>query len=240
MAHRPNDLAPRSLNRSGAIGFQIFAERIVGGNEEPALAARLRQRFAEARTQGVGIVGPVNEIAGAFRAGHDRGPRPRSDGPLVLLLRYRDHRERDRRIGQVHDDVDILRIEPLPRDRRPDVGLVLMISRDDFDRYAQRLREVIDSELSSDDGAYALIVGVDARHVVEDADLERPRRLRANNAWRQRQRRASDQDFSSIWPYSGAHSVLSAMFPLRAYLPGPGPTNCGASPRARQVGIRET
>ena len=68
------------------------------------------------------------------------------------------------------------------RDRRADVGLVLMVGGNDLDRHAERLREVVHRELSGDDRAHALVVGVDARHVIQNADLERPRGLRTERA----------------------------------------------------------
>ena len=48
MAHRAQHLAARRLNRGGAIGFEVLAEGVVGGDEEPALSAGLGQRLAEA------------------------------------------------------------------------------------------------------------------------------------------------------------------------------------------------
>ena len=48
VAHRSDDLAARSFDRRGAIGFQVFAEGVVGGDEEPVLAAPFGDRLAEA------------------------------------------------------------------------------------------------------------------------------------------------------------------------------------------------
>src|SRR6202044_1048197 len=73
------------------------------------------------------------------------------------------------------------------------------------------LREVIHCELGGDDRPDALVVSIDARHVIQNADLERSGSLRASDARRQRQGRASDQDLSSIWPLLRAHSVLLAV-----------------------------
>ena len=192
------------------------------------------------RPQGVGVIGPVNEIARAFRTGHHRGPGARADGRLVFLLRDRDHGERNRGIRQVHDDIDIFGIEPSARDRRADVGLVLMVRGDDFDRHAERLREVVHGELSGDDRAHALVVGVDARHVIEDADLERAGILRAERGRRQRHRRARQAEPAADWAVSPLpFRPPRSAFPCRV-LGLPVSIDCGPSGRPRQESGRRT
>jgi hypothetical protein len=43
MTDRSDNLPARSLNSGGAVGFDIFAEGIVGSDEEPFFAARFGQ-----------------------------------------------------------------------------------------------------------------------------------------------------------------------------------------------------
>ena len=173
VAHRAENLAAGGGDRGGAIGLHVLAEAVVGGDEEPGLAAGLGQRPAERRSRGIGVVGPVDEVLRAFRPGQSRRAGAGADRRLVLFLGDRQHGEGDRGVRQVHDDVDVLGVEPAPRDRRSDVGLVLVIGRDDLDRDAELGGEVFGRELRRDHRPHPLIVGIDARHVVEDADLER-------------------------------------------------------------------
>ncbi len=106
MAGLAQGLAARGFHRGGAILFQILAEGVIGDDEEPGLAALVRQRLAEARAQFVSVIGPVHEIARAFGPGQHGRAGARADDRLVLFGRDRENGERDRRIRQVHDDVD--------------------------------------------------------------------------------------------------------------------------------------
>ena len=87
MARLAENLAAGRLHRRGAIVPQILAERVVGGDEEPGLAALLGHRLAEAVAECVGVVGPVHEIARAFRPGQHRSAGARADHRLVLFGR---------------------------------------------------------------------------------------------------------------------------------------------------------
>src|SRR5690242_14600918 len=75
-------------------------------------------------------------------------PVPVIDRDPVLLLRDLLDGESRARGGDVHQRVEMLRVEPLARLRRGDVGLVLMVGRDDLDRLAEHLpAEILDRHL---------------------------------------------------------------------------------------------
>ena len=109
---------------------------------------------------------------------------PETEENLVLLARDLVDRERDAGIRHVDDDVDVVDVEPLPRDVGADVGLVLVVGADDLDLHAVRGRiEILDRHFGGGDRTGAADVGIKARHVGEHADLDglhlaraRPRR----------------------------------------------------------------
>ena len=64
-------------------------------------------------------------------------------------------------------------IEPLPGDIGTDVRLVLMVGADDFDFHAVRSGiEILDRHLGCGDRARSADVSVEARHVIEHAELD--------------------------------------------------------------------
>ena len=77
-------------------------------------------------------------------------PAPDADQHLVLLARDVGDRERDRRIGQVDDHVDAVDVEPAARDRRADIGLVLVVGGEDLDLALRLLGEILDRDLRRD------------------------------------------------------------------------------------------
>ena len=81
--------------------------------------------------------------------------------------------ETDAGIGEVDDRVDALLVHPSPRDRDPDVGLILMIGGNDFDaQAASLLGEVLRRQLSADQRALANLVGERTGEVAQYADLD--------------------------------------------------------------------
>ena len=74
----------------------------------------------------------------------------------------------------VDDHVDAVGVVPLAGDGRADVGLVLVVGRDELDLDARlSMPEVLDGHRARDDRAGAREVGVEAGHVVQHADLDR-------------------------------------------------------------------
>jgi hypothetical protein len=105
-----------------------------------------------------------------------------------LSLRDLVHGKRDTRVGHVDDDVDLVGVVPLARDARADVGLVLVVRRDELDLVAAFLDAgVLHGHARRDDRARAREVGVQARHVGQHADLDEVvRDLRLRGAGRER------------------------------------------------------
>src|SRR5439155_905304 len=72
----------------------------------------------------------------------------------------------------VDDHVDLVDVDPLPRDAGADVGFVLMVGAHDLDLESLLGHaEILDRHPRGDDRARAGDVGVKPRHVVQDADL---------------------------------------------------------------------
>ena len=66
MAHRAHDLAARGFHEFRHVAFERVAERIVGSQEEPAVAAFLHQLAAGAGGKRVGVIGPVDAVGRAL------------------------------------------------------------------------------------------------------------------------------------------------------------------------------
>ena len=173
VAHRAEHLAPLFLHEIGGLLLQRMAEGVVDGDEVPAIAALGDQRAAGADGLRMGVVGPVEAVGRARLAGQVRGGRAGDDVDLLLLGRDALHGQRHRRGGQFHDRVDLLGVVPLARDVGGDVGLVLVVGVDDLDRRALHLAaEILDRHLGGLDRPLAAEIGIDARLVVQDADLD--------------------------------------------------------------------
>jgi len=69
----------------GGVAFERVPEGVVGGEEEPGVAAGRRHRLAGAIGERPGVVSPVDRIGVAFRAGEVRCRGARHQEQLVLL-----------------------------------------------------------------------------------------------------------------------------------------------------------
>ena len=160
-------------HRAGRIGFERMAERIVDGEEKPGIAALGDDRAGEARGQRIAVIDPRRLGWRACFAGEGRAADGAGNGDPVVLGRKLLDGERDRRIVKADRHVDFFRVEPAPRNRRADVGLVLVIGNDDLDRLAEhRAANIFDRHARGDDRARAAQVGVEAGLVVEHADAD--------------------------------------------------------------------
>ena len=102
------------------------------------------------------------------------GGRPSQQCDLAALARKLLHRERDRGIGEIGDRGDALTVEPTARDRRGEVGLVLMISVDYLDPAAEHVAaEILDRHARREHRGRATKVAIEAALVVEHADANR-------------------------------------------------------------------
>src|SRR5207248_4933366 len=54
------DLAPIFLHHGGGVALQRMTESVIGGEKEPAIAARLHDRFSRAVGQRPRVIGPMD------------------------------------------------------------------------------------------------------------------------------------------------------------------------------------
>ena len=169
----PSTLPPLAVTTADGVALQRMAEGVVGGQEEPAVAAGLGQRLAGAVGQHVGVVGEGDRVRRAGLAGEIGGRGTRVEQHRVLFLDEVVDGQRDAGIRRIGDRVDLLVVDPLPRDVDADVRLVLVIAADHVDLPAL-LGEagILDRHLDRDHRIGAADIGIKARHVVQHADLD--------------------------------------------------------------------
>jgi len=173
MAHGAENLPALRLHEVGCLLFQRIAESIVGGEEEPGIAALLHQGTAGTDRQRMGVVGPVETIGRAGLTGQVGGRGTGDDVDLLLVGRDALHRQRHGGRGQFHDGIDLLGVVPLARDVGGDVRLVLVIGADHLDRRALHFAaEILDRHLGGLERPFTAEIGIDARLVVENPDLD--------------------------------------------------------------------
>jgi hypothetical protein len=174
-----------------------MAEGIVGGQEEPGVAAGLHYRFSGSVGERPGVIGPVDRVRSAFGAGEIRGCRAGDEKYLVLVAYDLVHCERNRGRRHVDDHVDLIDVDPGAHHVRADVWLVLVVGADDFDFHAfGGGAEILDRHPRRNDGALTAEIGISPRHVVHDADLDGSvsvLRLRAAAPEHDRERRETEQ-----------------------------------------------
>ena len=155
------------------VGLELVAERVVGGDQIP-FGAGLGQVVGDPGDLDIGVPHPLDDMVGlAGIAGQARGAAGEQADPVLVLQQRRD-RELQRGVGHVGEDVDALPVDPFAGDRRADIGLVLVVGRDDLDLHARAfgLQAVLDRHAGGGDRALAGDVGIDAGHVGQHADLD--------------------------------------------------------------------
>ena len=76
-------------------------------------------------------------------------------------------------VGTSRMAFDVIDVDPLPHDVDADVGLVEVVGVDNLDFHAVSGGiEILHRHLGGDDGALPADVGIEARHVVEHAELD--------------------------------------------------------------------
>mmetsp|Transcript_57663 Transcript_57663/g.135758 ORF Transcript_57663/g.135758 Transcript_57663/m.135758 type:complete len:322 (+) Transcript_57663:950-1915(+) len=155
------------------VGLQGLAEGVVGGQEIPALATGLGDCRAGAVGQGHGVVGVVDGVGRAVGIGEGRAAGADCDEGLFLFGRDRGHGQVGAGVGAADQQVQALGVEPFTRLGRGDVGLVLMVGKDELDLLAGgHALQVGDGHLDGLDATGAIDVGVDAGHVGQETDLD--------------------------------------------------------------------
>jgi len=117
----------------------------------------------------------MHSIGRARLAGEIGSRRAHRQEYFVLVAGELVDRERDRGRGHVGDGIDLIKVVPLPCNAQADVGLVLVIAADDLDLHTLGGgAEILDCLARHPDRGGARDVGVDARLIVEHANLDRP------------------------------------------------------------------
>ena len=157
----------------GDVALQRVAEGIVGGEEEPALAAGLDDRRAGAVGQREGVVDPVHGVGVAELAG-DVGR-----GRIGARGRSSSCRRRRATVAIDEDEAPVPRITSTcsVSNQRPAMvaatSALFCTSAWTISIFlpTDRAAEIVDRHLHGDDGAGAVDVGIEARHVGEHAQL---------------------------------------------------------------------
>jgi len=171
--HCAEHLAAVPGHDGGGILLQRMAERVVVGDEEPAVAAPLHDFLRGADRERTGVEHPLHRIGRAELAVEvGRAGRVR-DEQLLLLVGDVLHRKPDRRHRHVDDEVDLIDVVPAPRDGRADIGLELVIADDHRNRLAEHgAAEIVHRHLCGGDRALSGRRRSRAVHVGQYADLD--------------------------------------------------------------------
>src|SRR3984885_3663931 len=156
MTHGAQNLTAVFFDEGGGTILQRAAEHIVRGYEEPSFA-ELRQSLPDRRPHLVGVVDPMNRVVWRARLAGEVGRSGAGEQHrLVVGLGDFQRRKAYRRIDQIGDRVYAIKVEPAARDSGADIGLVLVISGYNLDRYAVDLAaELLRRHLRGLDGTDA-------------------------------------------------------------------------------------
>jgi len=173
MLDAAQDLAAIGGDDGASVALKCCAEGVIGGQEEPGIAAGLGQRLAGAVGEHVGVIGIGNGVGVAGLAGEvgARSAVVEQDG--VLFLHHVADGKRHAGIRRIGDRIDLLFVDPLPRDIHADVRLVLVIAADHVDLPALRGQTgILHRHLDGHHCVGTTDVGIKARHVAQYADLD--------------------------------------------------------------------
>ena len=122
-AHAAEHLAAIGLDDIRDVAFERVAEGVIGGQEEPGVAAGLDHRRAGAVGQRRGVIDPVHRVRVAQFAGNVRRGRIGRQINLVLLAGDAHRRDRRRRGAGAEDNVDLVDVVPAAGGRTATSGL---------------------------------------------------------------------------------------------------------------------
>ena len=172
MADAAQDLAAALLHDVRSVLFQILPERIIRGQEKPAI---------EALPDG-GKTGDIGLRKGVEHIMHRKGTaglvgeadRAGSVEHVDLSARLRDLERGKRGCGSrdVEQHFDVLVVEHVARDVGGKIGLVEMVGRDHLDPAAEHLAaKILYRHLGGRLAAGAGDVGIKARHIEDAAEF---------------------------------------------------------------------
>ncbi len=172
MPDRADNHTARILHLTRAVLQHGQAIGVIQRNEEPLLSLRSVGSLDDGRGECVTILEPVTCVGRTLFSGQlGRGGAGDHHGALVLCRKALNG-QGNRRKREVQEGVDIRDIDPLPGNVHGNVGLVLMIGVNDFDRLPQHLAaEIRGGHLGDLDGAQAPRVGKRTAFIAENADL---------------------------------------------------------------------
>ena len=154
MRDRAEHLAAIRHDHRRGIALERVSECVVGGEEEPGIAAALGDFLGGADRKRVGVEHPLQRVRRTELAVEIGGPGRMDDEQPLAFVGDVLHGQADRRYRHVDDQVDLVAVVPLPRDTGGDVGLDLMVGGNELDRLAQNLAaEIVDRHLCRDDRA---------------------------------------------------------------------------------------
>ncbi|MNF42626.1 hypothetical protein D3C84_236840 [compost metagenome] len=155
------------------VRFHRVTEGIVGGEDEPVLAAVGEHRLGGAVGQGVGVVGPVDVVGRAVFIGQAGGRRAGNQRQFPGLLHHLARRQHHRGRHHAGDHVDIALIDPLAHGVGADIRLVQVIGAEHDNLLAIDLAaEIFDGHVQRFQATGAGQVAVGPRHVRQVTDTD--------------------------------------------------------------------
>jgi hypothetical protein len=192
--HRARHPPAARGDHGAGVALEGVAERVVHGEEEPALPAAAQDGVGRAARERVAVEGPVDAVGRAGAACQVRHRGGGVDHQPLLLPRHALDRQRHAAVGDVHDDVHAVVVVPAPRQGRAHVGAVLVVARQHLHRPAEDgAAEVGHRHPRRLDRARPGQVGEEAGLVVQHADPDhavgeqRPRRRPRDQRRKQRE-----------------------------------------------------
>ena len=183
MAHTALDVTALGLDHVSRVVLQRMAKGVVRCQEEPFLAAVIDHSAACALGQRHRVIGVVNGVGRALLIGQGRSACAIVDVDALFLLRHLGQRQGHARVGAAQQHAQVLCVNPLARLGGGNVGLVLVIQRQQLDGLAQHLAaEVVNRHLNGNCTVLAVYVCIVAGHVGDKADLDLVWCLRVGHA----------------------------------------------------------
>src|SRR5208337_123890 len=126
-AHVADHSAAAGLDHVGGALFQLRAEGVVRGEEEPALAALLEDRLRRAVGERGRVVTVMDRVGRAVLAGEGSARSADGEERNFLLFGGRRKREADAGVGAAELHCQAVGVGPFAKFLLSDVWLVLMI-----------------------------------------------------------------------------------------------------------------
>ena len=164
-------LAARGVDDLGSVRLQRVAEGIVCRQKEPAFAAQLHHGLARALGQRYGVIGIVHKVGTALIIGQGRSASAVDDVDLFLFIGHFAHGQACAGSGASNQHLHALGVKPFACFAGGDVGFVLVVGCQYFDGLAHQLAaKVINRHLHGHGSTLAIHIGIETRHIGDEAD----------------------------------------------------------------------